>query len=153
MARFRRINIDGRSLFKTETRLLAAAAYPGMAVRIDPTDEEKFVIANGVTSNGPVYILDENWYEGKYCMDQIPADSTVIGNYAEEGREFAVRMAAGTYRKDQAVHINAAGLVTLVPATAGTYNVLGYVQEQEEVTTTAIDLIRIRVQRSTVTVS
>lgn len=153
MARFRRINIDGESLFRTETRLLSAAAYPGMALRIDPADEEKFIVANGVTSNGPVYILDENWYEGKGCMDQIPADSTVVGNYAEEGREFAARMAAGTYRKDQAVYINASGLVTLVPATPGTYNVLGYVQEQEEVVTTAVDLIRIRVQRSTVTVS
>lgn len=151
MARFRRINIDGRSLFKTETRILAAAAYPGTAVIINPADEDQFAVGNGTVGSPRLYVLDENWYEGKGCMDQIPAGSTAIGNYLEEGREFAARMAPGTYKKDQAVYVNATGQITLVPGTAGTFRTVGTVQEQEEVTTTEVDLIRIRVQFGVVT--
>lgn len=150
MARFRRINLDGQSLFKTETRVLLAAAYPG-TVQVINTDPEKFSVANGTVGSPRLYVLDENWYEGLGCMDQIPADSTAIGNYLEDDREFAARMVAGTYKKDQSVYVNATGQVTLVPATPGTFRAIGYVQEQEEVTTTEVDLIRIRVQFHTVT--
>lgn len=152
MARFRRINLDGKSLFKTETRVLAAAAYPGTVVVLDGDNE--FAVANGTLASQPrLYLLDEAAHEGLGCMDQIPVGHSAIGNYLEDDREFAVRMVAGTYSKDQSVYVNATGQVTLVPAGAGTYRAIGYVQEQDEVTTTAVDLIRIRVQFHTVTVS
>jgi hypothetical protein len=149
MARFRRINIDGKSLYKTETRLLLAAAFPGTVQIINADD--KFAVGNGTVGSPRLYLLDENAFEGLDCMTQIPAGHTAIGNYIEDDREFAVRMAAGTYRKDQSVYVNATGQVTLVPATAGTYRAIGYVQEQDEVTTTDVDLIRIRVQFHTIT--
>lgn len=150
MARFRRINIDGCSLFQTETRILAAAAYPGTALVINPSNEDQFSVGNGTVGAPRLYVLDEAWYLGLGCMEQIPAGNSVIGNYLEEGREFAARMVAGTYKKDQPVYVNATGQITAVPATAGTYRVIGYVQEQDQVTTTAVDLIRIRVQFGTI---
>lgn len=150
MARFRRINLDGISLFKTETRIMAAAAYPGTIAVLSGANE--FAVGDGTSDAQPrFYVLDEAAHEGLGCMDQIPADHSAIGNYLENDREFAARMVAGTYRKDQSVYVNATGQVTLVPAGAGTYRAIGYVQEQDEVTTTAVDLIRIRVQFHTVT--
>ncbi|MNP28751.1 hypothetical protein D3C76_1217360 [compost metagenome] len=147
MARYRRVNIDGKSLFKTETRKTAAALYPGTFVVID--DSDLFAQANGVT--GRIYILDCAHHEGLSITDQVPAGHSGIGNYLEEGREFAVRMAAGAYKKDQAVTISAGGLAVPVPTGAGTYKVIGYIQDT--VTTTAVDFIRIRARADSVTVS
>lgn len=153
MARFRRINIDGKSLFKTETRLLTAAAFPGTAVTIDKATDQ-FVTANGTT--GPrarLYVLDEAAIIGLDTMTQVPAGCSAIGNYLEEGREFAVRMAAGTYTKDDPVVVNATGQFVALPGGAGSYNVVGFVQEDEPVTLAAPDLIRIRAQSGPVTVA
>ncbi|EHF0044282.1 hypothetical protein IFY18_002681 [Salmonella enterica] len=35
MSRYRRVNIDGKSLYKTETRITAAELLPGTAVTIN----------------------------------------------------------------------------------------------------------------------
>jgi len=150
MARFRRINLDGKSLFKTETRRMSVNGYPGTVVVLNDDNEFEFRLSNSTL--GPrLYLLDEASHEGKGCMDQIPVNHTAIGNYIEEGREFAARMADGTYRKDQSVYLAASGVITLVPSTSGTtFNAIGYVQEQDEVTITDVDLIRIRVQYHTV---
>lgn len=147
MSRYRRVNIDGKSLFKTETRLAAAAIYPGTFATINGSD--KFAQATAVT--GRMYIIDAAHHEGLGIADQIPADHSAIGNYLEEGREFAVRMAAGTYKKDQAVTVSSGGLAIALPTAAGTYPVIGYIQD--EVTTAGVDFIRIRVRASSVTVS
>ncbi len=147
MSRYRRVNIDGKSLFKTETRLVAAATYPGTFAVINGSD--KFAQSDAVT--GRMYIIDCAHHEGLGIEDQIPADHSAIGNYLEEGREFAVRMAAGTYTKDQAVTVSASGLAIPVPATSGTYDVIGYIQD--DVTTAAVDFIRIRTRASSVTVA
>ena len=147
MARYRRVNIDGKSLYKTETRLAAVALMPGTFAVIDAND--KFAQANAVT--GRVYIVDCAHHEGLGITDQIPAGHSAVGNYLEEGREFAVRMAAGAYTKDQPVTVSAAGLAVAVPTAAGTYQVIGYIQD--DVTTTAIDFIRIRARASSVTVA
>lgn len=146
MARYRRVNIDGKSLYKTETRLAAAAIYPGTFAVID--EDDKFAQANAET--GRVYIVDCAYHEGLGITDQIPAGHSAVGNYLEEGREFAVRMAAGTYTKDQPVTVSAAGLAVAVPTAEGTYPVIGFIQD--DVTTTAIDFIRIRARASSVTV-
>jgi len=39
MPRYRRVNIDGQSLYKTETRTTAAALLPGTAATINSSDE------------------------------------------------------------------------------------------------------------------
>ena len=147
MARYRRVNIDGKSLFKTETRKTAAALYPGTFATINGSD----LFAQAAAVVGRMYVLDAAHHEGLSITDQIPSGHSAIGNYLEEGREFAVRMAAGTYTKDQAVTVSASGLAIPVPSTAGTYKVIGYIQD--DVTTTAVDFIRIRIRADSVTVA
>lgn len=147
MPRYRRVNIDGKSLYKTETRKTAAALYPGTFVTINGSN----LFAQATAVVGRLYVLDVAHHEGLAITDQVPAGHSGIGNYLEEGREFAVRMAAGTYTKDQPVTVGAGGLATAIPAGAGTYQVIGYIQDS--VTTTAVDFIRIRVRASSVTVA
>lgn len=147
MARYRRVNIDGKSLFKTETRKAAAALYPGTFAVIN--GDEEFAQAAAVV--GRLYVLDCAYHEGLGITEQIPEGHSAVGNYLEEGREFAVRMAAGAYTKDQPVTVSSGGLAIPVPGTAGTYKVIGYIQDT--VTTTAVDFIRIRVRADSVTVS
>lgn len=146
MARYRRVNIDGKSLFKTETRKTAAALYPGTFAVIN--DDDEFAQAAAVV--GRLYVLDSAYHEGLGITEQIPLGHSAVGNYLEEGRELAVRMAAGAYVKDQPVTVSAGGLAIPVPAAAGTYKVIGYIQDT--VTTTAVDFIRIRVRADSVTV-
>jgi hypothetical protein len=146
MPRYHRVNIDGQSLFKTETRKVATGLQPGTFVVINGDDE--FEQADAVV--GRLYVLDSAYHEGLGIADAVPAGHSGVGNYLEEGREFAVRMAAGTYAKDDAVTVSAAGLAIPVPAAAGSYKVIGYIQD--DVTTTAVDFIRIRVRADSVTV-
>ncbi len=54
MARYRRVNIDSKSLFKTEPRKLAAATYPGTFAVIDTSDE----FAQSAAVTGRMYIID-----------------------------------------------------------------------------------------------
>lgn len=146
MPRYHRVNIDGQSLFKTETRKTAAALYPGTFATINDAD----LFAESATVVGRLYIIDSAYHEGLGITDQIPAGHSAIGNYLEEGREFAVRVAAGTYTKDQPITV-IAGQAAAVPAAAGTYKIIGY--SQDDVTTTAVDFIRIRARADSVTVA
>ncbi|MBK5074607.1 hypothetical protein I2492_15505 [Budviciaceae bacterium CWB-B4] len=146
MSRYRRVNIDGKSLYKTETRKTAAALYPGTFAVINGSN----LFAQATTPIGRMYVVDSAYHEGLGITDQVPSGHSAIGNYLEEGREFAVRVAAGTYTKDQAITV-VAGQAAAVPTTAGTYKVIGYCQDA--VTTTAVDFIRIRVRADSVVVS
>lgn len=146
MPRYRRVNIDGQSLYQTETRKLAAALNPGTFVVINASN----LFAQATTPVGRMYVLDSGYHEGLGITDQIPAGHSGVGNYLEEAREFAVRVAAGAYKKDQPITV-IAGQAAAVPAAAGTYQVIGYCQD--DVTTTAVDFIRIRVRASSVTIA
>ena len=95
-------------------------------------------------------MLDCAYHEGLGITDTIPSGHSGVGNYLEEGREFAVRVAAGAYKKDQPITV-VAGQAAAVPTAAGTYQVIGYCQD--DVTTTAVDFIRIRARASSVTVA
>lgn len=145
MSRYRRVNIDGHSV--TETRLAAAAIYPGTFAIIDGSD--KFAQATEVT--GRMYVIGAAEHEGLGIEDQVPAGHSAVGNYLEEGREFAVRMAAGDYTKDQPVTVGAGGLAIALPSAPATYQVIGYIQD--DVTTAGTDFIRIRARASSVTVA
>ncbi|HCD6740825.1 TPA: hypothetical protein NDV29_004828 [Klebsiella pneumoniae] len=63
MARYRRVNIDGLSLYKTETRTTAADLLPGTAATINSSDE--FAQATALT--GRLYIIDI-WIGKGGCM-------------------------------------------------------------------------------------
>lgn len=122
MFRFRRVNIDGKSI--TETRLADAELKPGELVKLEGG---KFVKAT--TAEGRLYIVNPAFHEGKTIADAIAAGETVVADYVEEGREFAMRVEAATYVKDQAIKL---GEVTVAYC-------------QEDVTLKNVDFIRVRV--------
>lgn len=150
MPRFRRVNIDGKSLYKTETRLTAAALQPGTVVGINGSD--LFATA-GTAPSIMCYVLGAGESEGLTIEEAIPSGHSAVGNYLEEGREFAVAVAAGTYTKDQALTI-IAGKFAAIPVAAGTYRIYGYVQEPDgPIVLAAPDFIRIRVRASSIVVA
>ncbi|EIT0701086.1 hypothetical protein L1G94_000527 [Escherichia coli] len=122
MFRFRRVNIDGKSI--TETRLAGAELKPGELVKLEGG---KFVKAE--TAEGRLYIVNPAFHEGKTIADAIKAGETVVADYVESGREFAMRVALGTYTKDQAIQL---GDVTIAYC-------------QEDVKLEAEDFVRVRV--------
>jgi hypothetical protein len=68
MPRYRRVNIDGQSLYKTETRTTAAALLPGTAATINSSD--KFAQATALT--GRLYIIDVGYHQGLTITESIP---------------------------------------------------------------------------------
>lgn len=122
MFRFRRVNIDGKSI--TETRLAGAELKPGELVKLEGG---KFVKAT--TAEGRLYIVNPAFHEGKTIADAIATNETVVADYVEPGREFAMRVEAATYKKDQAIKL---GEVTVAYC-------------QEDVTLEGVDFIRVRV--------
>ncbi len=137
-SRYRRVNIDGQSLYKTETRVTAAALLPGTFVVIN--DDDEFVQATAGTL-GRVYVLDCAYHEGLSIRDQVPKDHSAVGNYVEEGRELAVLVAPGTYKKDQPIAVGSNGL-----GVASDSNVIGYCQEAVTIPAGANDFIRVRMR-------
>ncbi|EPI0000439.1 hypothetical protein ACS39N_000791 [Escherichia coli] len=122
MFRFRRVNIDGKSI--TETRLAGAELKPGELVKLEGG---KFVKAT--TAEGRLYIVNPAFHEGKTIADAIAMGETVVADYVEPGREFAMRVAEGAYTKDKAIQL---GDVTVAYC-------------QEDVTLEEEDFIRVRV--------
>lgn len=94
-SRYRRVNIDGKSLYKTETRTTAAALLPGTAAIINSSG--KFAQATALT--GRLYIIDCAHHEGLGILDAVPSGDSAVGNYVEEGRELALLCVAGAYKK------------------------------------------------------
>jgi len=137
--RFRRVNIDGQSLYKTETRVAAAGIFPGTFVTINAAD--KFAVAAAV--KGRLYVADVGYHQGLNIMDPVPAGSSVVGNYLEEGREFALRFAGGTsLTKDQPIKVGANGYA--VAGVEGTDAIVAYSQETVTLPTGEDDFIRVR---------
>lgn len=146
MSRYRRVNIDGQSLYKTETRRVADAAttgiLPGTFVVIDSND--RWAQSTGTT--GRIYVMDVAYHEGLGIRDAVPAGHSGVGNYVEEGRELAILVPAGTYAKDSPIKLGTNGQGAL--ASDDTDTVLGY--SQDAVTLTEADFIRVRFRVGTV---
>lgn len=147
MPRYRRVNLDGLSI--TETRVAAAALLPGTFVVINGDDE--FAAATAVV--GRLYVVNPACSQGLSIADAVPAGDSAVGEYVEEARELAVRVGPGTYKKDQPITVSATGQAIAVPATAGTYTIVGYSQDDAVIAAGTTDFIRIRVRASAVTVS
>lgn len=123
MFRFRRVNIDGKSI--TETYAAGEEVLPGKLVKLV---DGKFT--NATDAEGRLYIVNPAFHEGKTIADAIKAGETVVADYVETGREFAMRVEeAATYKKDQAFKL---GEVTVA-------------YYQEDVTLEGVDFIRVRV--------
>jgi hypothetical protein len=141
MARFRRINVDGDSRMKTETRLAAAALLPGTFAYIDGTTDE---FTQATAPRGRLYVVDNGYHQGLGVNDAIPDGDSVVGNYVEEGREFAVRFAASTaLKKDDPITVTAGGL-GLKATEGGAVTIIGYSQETVTLAAGSTDLVRIR---------
>lgn len=140
MSRYRRVNIDGKSI--TETRVAAAALLPGTFAVIDADDK----FAQAAAAVGRVYVVNCAYHQGLSIRDAVPAGDSAVGDYVEEGRELAVLCPAGAYKKDSPIKIGANGQGAV--ATDDTDTVIGY--SQDEVTLTAADFIRVRMRVGTV---
>jgi len=137
-SRYRRVNIDGQSLYKTETRIAAAALLPGTFAVINGDNE--FAQASSGTI-GRLYVVDCAYHQGLGIRDQVPQGDSVVGNYVEEGRELAILVAPGTYKKDQPIAVGSNGM-----GAASNENVIGYCQENVTIQAGANDFIRVRMR-------
>ena len=135
MARFRRVNIDGKSI--TETAVSAAELKPGTPVKMTAG---KFVAATDTV--GRIYVVSPAYHEGLGIEDAIPAGHSVVADYAEEAREFAILLPEGTYTKDAGITIGADGFK--VAATGDPADPV-FAFCQETVTLEAADFVRVRV--------
>ncbi|MDM3050937.1 hypothetical protein OGV87_10055 [Citrobacter sp. CK183] len=144
MARYRRVNIDGQSLYKTETRAAAAALLPGTAAVINGDNE--FAQATALT--GRLYIIDVAYHQGLKITEAVPAGDSAVGNYVEEGRDLALLCVAGTYAKDDPIKLGENGQFT--KATADTDSVIGYSQDDATIAASTTDFIRVRMRVGTV---
>lgn len=122
MFRFRRVNIDGKSI--TETYAAGEEVLPGKLVKLV---DGKFM--NATDAGDRLYIVNPAFHEGKTIADAIKEGETVVADYVEPGREFAMRVNAAVYQKDQAIKL---GDVTVAYC-------------QEDVTLEVVDFIRVRV--------
>lgn len=147
MARYRRVNIDGNSLYKTETRIAAAALLPGTAATINSSDQ----FAQAAALAGRIYIIDVAYHQGLKITEEVPAGDSAVGNYVEEGRELALLCVAGAYKKDSPIKLGAAGQFTL--ATADTDSVIGYSQDDHTIAASTTEFIRVRMRVGTVAVT
>ncbi len=147
MARYRRVNIDGKSLYKTETRVTAAALLPGTAAVINGDNE--FDQAASLT--GRIYIIDVAYHQGLKITEAVPAGDSAIGNYVEEGRELALLCVAGTYAKDDPITISSNG--QFAKAASDTDSVIGYSQDDATIAASTTDFIRTRMRVGTTTES
>jgi len=122
--RYRRVNTDGKSLYKTETRLAAAALLPGTFAVINASD----AFAQSTVATGRMYVVDVGYHQGLTILDANPVGDSVVGNYLEEGRELTVRVAAASvWKKDTPVTIGAAGIAKV--GVEGADVILGYSQD------------------------
>ncbi|ENZ3704435.1 hypothetical protein IM817_11660 [Serratia marcescens] len=144
MPRYRRVNIDGKSLYKTETKTTAAALLPGTAAVINANDE----FAQATALKGRIYIIDVAYHQGLKITEAVPAGDSAVGNYVEEGRELALLCVPGAYKKDSPIKLGANGQFTL--ATADTDSVIGYSQDEATIAAGATDFIRVRMRVGTV---
>ncbi|EKO3656422.1 hypothetical protein M3908_002891 [Vibrio metschnikovii] len=132
--RYRRINLDGKSL--TETRVVAAALLPGTFAVINASD--KFAAATALA--GRIYLVHPASHQGLGVSQAVPVDNSAVAEYVEEGRELAVLCPAGEYKKDTPIKLGATGKGAI--GVEGTDVIIGY--SQDEVTLTGDDLIRVR---------
>lgn len=138
MSRYNRINLDGKSC--TETRLVAADTAPGSVVFISSGKFAKYNTAGAVNSR--LYVLNVDYVQGKTADDLVLTDDSGVADYAEEGREMAVLVAATSeLAKDTPLTTDLAGVLKIgVP---GTDTIVAYSQEAYTVGASP-ELVRVR---------
>lgn len=94
MARFNRINLDGKS--RTESRVSAVSVLPGTVLVIADGAFEVAGAPTATTGRRQLYVATAAYYQGMGTPDEIPAGDTVEGEYFTEGRQVAVLATAAT---------------------------------------------------------
>ena len=108
MARYERVNLDGKSI--TESRVSAAAVLPGQGLVITG---KKFVAPTADVKQ-QLYIANVAHLQGLTADDEIPAGDTIEGEYLETGRDVAALVAATVVvDKDTPLTIGADGYLKL----------------------------------------
>lgn len=124
----RRINNDGLSI--TETRLAKTDLLPGSFAFINSADDNftQALAANMLLK--PLYIINVDTLIGETADVAVKAGSSAVGDYVEQGRQFAALVAATTVlKKDSPLMLHATN-GTLIPYTVATGNVIvAYSQE------------------------
>lgn len=137
--RYRRVNIDGESYYKTQTRIAGAALLPGTFAVVN--DDDEFVNTTAIA--GRMFVIGAGEHQGLGILEANPAGNSAVGNYVEEGRTMAIRFPAGTYGNLDAVTVGTAGVGALAASNAVA---VGYIDEPNElsITLTAPDFIMVR---------
>lgn len=139
--RYHRVNLDGLSIYQTETYPTAAANNAGKFVKIVAKKFATAVAAD--VGAAQLYILEVQHQTGLTILDAIPVGESAIGNYVQEGRVFAARAASGlTFKKDDPVFLTATGTITAT--VAADMQPVGY--SQDDVTLTQDDFVMIRIK-------
>lgn len=140
MARYRRINLDGKS--NTRTAIGATALLPGSLVVLAASG---LFGLNTVTLLKPLtqlYVVNTAYHQGLTSDEAIPVGDSVVGDYFEEGRELAVLVESGTVLVEGSP-LTTSPTGTLILAT-GTNVVVAH--SQDALTVGAADeLVRVRV--------
>lgn len=144
MARYNRINLDGKSV--TETRVSAVALSAGQLVAITA---EKFVLPTAEIAQ-KLYVANTGCLQGLTSDEVIPAGDSVEGEYFETGREVAALVTAGVVcAKDTPLSVAATGYLILptdVTVGAGTVKspIVAYAAEAITVSAENPQLVRVR---------
>lgn len=121
MARYNRINLDGKSI--TETRVSAADVLPG---QVSVITAGKFV-APTVKIVQQLYVANVGHLQGLDADTAIPAGDSIEGEYLETGREVAALVAATSVLvKGTPLSVGADGMLKVWVATEV---VVAYAQE------------------------
>ena len=126
MARYNRINIDGRA--ETENRQMKVDALAGTLVFIGADDKfDKFVTSGG-GEGVQLYALGTDYTNGKRVTDPVTTGDIGIGNYFEEGRSFAMLVkAAAALVHDTPLAVDATGV--LRAGVIGTDHIVAFSKE------------------------
>lgn len=127
MARFNRINLDGKSITETRTSNASAGVAPGSAMAIEG---DLFVNPDGGAAQQQLYVANTGHLQGLSADDVIPTGDSIEGEYLETGRGIAVLVAAGVaVTKDAPLAVNSDGLFVLATTGEGATRIVAYAQE------------------------
>lgn len=130
-----------------EAPAATATIFPGHIVTLTAG---KFALA-AVNTATQIHVAQDNYLIGGATDDAYLADETVIGLIPLDEQFFNCRFAAAAaVVKGDAIALAAGGLLQKLPATAGTYTVVGFADETVTLPAGAQDLIRVRFTQSRV---
>ena len=135
MARYNRINLDGKSI--TETRTSAIDVLPGRASIITAG---KFVVPAAKVVQ-KLYVANVAHLQGLGADEAVPAGDSIEGEYLETGREMAVLCkATAVIVKDSPLAVAATGIFDL----AGTGDVVVAFAQEKITVGAAAQLVLVR---------